>query len=312
MEFQHISILAPECMEALNPARGGIYVDCTAGGGGHSLEIARRLPPDGRLICLDRDDAALAACEKRLADYADRVTLVKSNFSALDSALDMLGIEKIDGVMWDLGVSSYQLDEKSRGFSYTAEAPLDMRMDQSGGMSAADVVNTYSESELIRILRDYGEEKFAPRIAHTICTARESKPISTTTELAEIIYQSIPAAARRKEAQHPARRTFQAIRIEVNGELDAIAPSIESAIAPLNAGGRAAVITFHSLEDRIVKQTFASLSSGCTCPPDFPVCVCGNKPKITLLNKKPILPSEEELQINPRSHSAKLRCAEKL
>ena len=312
MEFQHISILAPECMEALNPARGGIYVDCTAGGGGHSLEIARRLPTGGRLICLDRDDAALSACEKRLAEYADRVTLVKSNFSALDSALDMLGIEKIDGVMWDLGVSSYQLDEKSRGFSYTAEAPLDMRMDQSGGMSAADVVNTYSEAELIRILRDYGEEKFAPRIAHTICTARESKPLSTTTELAEIIYQSIPAAARRKEAQHPARRTFQAIRIEVNGELDAIAPSIESAIARLNAGGRAAVITFHSLEDRIVKQTFASLSSGCTCPPDFPVCVCGNKPKIALLNKKPILPSEEELQINPRSHSAKLRCAEKL
>ncbi|MBE6560528.1 MAG: 16S rRNA (cytosine(1402)-N(4))-methyltransferase RsmH [Ruminococcaceae bacterium] len=312
MEFQHISILAPECMEALNPARGGIYVDCTAGGGGHSLEIARRLPTGGRLICLDRDDAALAACEKRLAEYADRVTLVKSNFSALDSALDMLGIEKIDGVMWDLGVSSYQLDEKSRGFSYTAEAPLDMRMDQSGGMSAADVVNTYSEAELIRILRDYGEEKFAPRIAHTICTARESKPLSTTTELAEIIYQSIPAAARRKEAQHPARRTFQAIRIEVNGELDAIAPSIESAIARLNAGGRAAVITFHSLEDRIVKQTFASLSFGCTCPPDFPVCVCGNKPKIALLNKKPILPSEEELQINPRSHSAKLRCAEKL
>ena len=312
MEFQHISILAPECMEALNPARGGIYVDCTAGGGGHSLEIARRLPTGGRLICLDRDDAALAACEKRLAEYADRVTLVKSNFSALESALDMLGIEKIDGVMWDLGVSSYQLDEKSRGFSYTAEAPLDMRMDQSGGMSAADVVNTYSEAELIRILRDYGEEKFAPRIAHTICTARESKPLSTTTELAEIIYQSIPAAARRKEAQHPARRTFQAIRIEVNGELDAIAPSIESAIARLNAGGRAAVITFHSLEDRIVKQTFASLSSGCTCPPDFPVCVCGNKPKIALLNKKPILPSEEELQINPRSHSAKLRCAEKL
>ncbi len=312
MEFQHISILAPECMEALNPARGGIYVDCTAGGGGHSLEIARRLPTGGRLICLDRDDAALAACEKRLAEYADRVTLVKSNFSALDSALDMLGIEKIDGVMWDLGVSSYQLDEKSRGFSYTAEAPLDMRMDQSGGMSAADVVNSYSETELIRILRDYGEEKFAPRIAHTICTARESKPLSTTTELAEIIYQSIPAAARRKEAQHPARRTFQAIRIEVNGELDAIAPSIESAIARLNPGGRAAVITFHSLEDRIVKQTFASLSSGCTCPPDFPVCVCGNKPKIALLNKKPILPTEEEIRANSRSHCAKLRCAEKL
>ena len=312
MEFQHISILAPECMDALDPARGGIYVDCTAGGGGHSFEIARRLPSGGRLICLDRDDAALAACEKRLAPFADKVTLVKSNFSALDSALDMLGVEKIDGIMWDLGVSSYQLDEKSRGFSYTAEAPLDMRMDQSGVKCAADVVNTYTEAELIRILRDYGEEKFAPRVAHNICIARESKPLSTTTELAEIVYQSIPAAARRKEAQHPARRTFQAIRIEVNGELDAIAPSLETAVSRLNAGGRAAVITFHSLEDRIVKQTFASLASGCTCPPSFPVCVCGNKPKIALLNKKPILPSEEELQINPRSHSAKLRCAEKL
>ena len=312
MEFQHISILAPECMEALDPARGGIYVDCTAGGGGHSFEIARRLPDGGRLICLDRDDAALAACEKRLAPFADKVTLVKSNFSALDSALDMLGVEKIDGIMWDLGVSSYQLDEKSRGFSYTAEAPLDMRMDQSGGKCAADVVNTYTEAELIRILRDYGEEKFAPRVAHNICIARESKVLSTTTELAEIVYQSIPAAARRKEAQHPARRTFQAIRIEVNGELDAIAPSLETAVSRLNTGGRAAVITFHSLEDRIVKQTFASLASGCTCPPSFPVCVCGNKPKLALLNKKPILPSEEELQINPRSHSAKLRCAEKL
>ncbi|MBQ4043107.1 MAG: 16S rRNA (cytosine(1402)-N(4))-methyltransferase RsmH [Clostridia bacterium] len=312
MEFRHISILADECMEALQPQRGGIYVDCTAGGGGHSYEIARRLPENGRLICLDRDDAALAACEKRLAPFGERVTLVKSNFSEVEAVLDQLGIPSIDGIMWDLGVSSYQLDEKSRGFSYTAEAPLDMRMDTSCGITAADVVNTYSESELIRILRDYGEEKFAPRVAHSIVTARVEKPLTTTTELAELIYQSIPAAARRKESQHPARRTFQAIRIEVNGELAAIAPSLEAAVNRLAPGGRAAVITFHSLEDRIVKQTFASLTGGCTCPPGFPVCVCGNAPKIRLLNKKPILPSEEEIQYNPRSHSAKLRCAEKL
>jgi len=312
MEFKHISILANECMDALQPQRGGIYVDCTAGGGGHSFEIARRLPENGRLICLDRDDAALAACKIRLAPYADRVTLVKSNFSELGSVLQSLGIERIDGIMWDLGVSSYQLDEKSRGFSYTAEAPLDMRMDTSAARTAADIVNTYSEAELIRILRDYGEEKFAPRVAHSIVTAREEKPLTTTTELAELIYQSIPAAARRKESQHPARRTFQAIRIEVNGELAAIAPSLEAAVEHLAPGGRAAVITFHSLEDRIVKQTFASLTGGCTCPPGFPVCVCGNAPKIRLLNKKPILPGEEEIEYNPRSHSAKLRCAEKL
>ena len=312
MEFRHISILADECMEALQPQRGGIYVDCTAGGGGHSYEIARRLPENGRLICLDRDDAALAACEKRLAPFGEHVTLVKSNFSEVEAVLDQLGIPSIDGIMWDLGVSSYQLDEKSRGFSYTAEAPLDMRMDTSCGITAADVVNTYSEAELIRILRDYGEEKFAPRVAHSIVTARVEKPLTTTTELAELIYQSIPAAARRKESQHPARRTFQAIRIEVNGELAAIAPSLEAAVNRLAPGGRAAVITFHSLEDRIVKQTFASLTGGCTCPPGFPVCVCGNAPKIRLLNKKPILPSEEEIQYNPRSHSAKLRCAEKL
>ena len=312
MEFRHISILADECMEALQPQRGGIYVDCTAGGGGHSYEIARRLPENGRLMCLDRDDAALAACEKRLAPFGECVTLVKSNFSEVEAVLDQLGIPSIDGIMWDLGVSSYQLDEKSRGFSYTAEAPLDMRMDTSCGITAADVVNTYSEAELIRILRDYGEEKFAPRVAHSIVTARVEKPLTTTTELAELIYQSIPAAARRKESQHPARRTFQAIRIEVNGELAAIAPSLEAAVNRLAPGGRAAVITFHSLEDRIVKQTFASLTGGCTCPPGFPVCVCGNAPKIRLLNKKPILPSEEEIQYNPRSHSAKLRCAEKL
>ncbi len=312
MEFAHVSVLARECMEALEPARGGVYVDCTAGGGGHSFEIASRLPAGGRLICLDRDDAALAACTKRLAPFADRVTVVKSNFSEIESVLDMLGIEGIDGVMWDLGVSSYQLDEKDRGFSYMADAPLDMRMDQSSGITAAQVVNGYGEADLIRILRDYGEEKFAPRIARAIVEAREVQPIETTTVLADIIKEAIPAAARYKENQHPARRSFQAIRIEVNGELSVIAPSIEAAVRRLKPGGRAAVITFHSLEDRITKQTFASLAAGCTCPSNFPVCVCGNTPAIRLLNKKPILPSEEEIQANSRSHCAKLRCAEKL
>jgi 16S rRNA (cytosine1402-N4)-methyltransferase len=214
--------------------------------------------------------------------------------------------------MWDLGVSSYQLDEKGRGFSYTAEAPLDMRMDQSAAFCAKDVVNGYSEAELIRVIRDYGEEKFAARVARIICERRAEKPIETTSELADIVYQAIPAAARHKENQHPARRTFQAIRIEVNGELDSIPPSLEEAIRRLAPGGRAAVITFHSLEDRITKQTFTNLASGCTCPPNFPVCVCGKKPTIKILNKKPILPSEEEMEMNPRSRSAKLRGAEKL
>ena len=312
MEFFHVSVLARECMDILKPTRGGVYVDCTAGGGGHSYEIASRLPAGGRLICLDRDDAALAACTKRLAPFSDRVTIVKSNFSEIASVLDMLGIDKIDGVLWDLGVSSYQLDEKERGFSYMAEAPLDMRMDQCSGITAADVVNGYSETELTRILRDYGEEKFAARIARAIAVSRENAPIATTTELAAVIAEAIPAAARYKENQHPARRTFQAIRIEVNGELAVIAPSIEAAIARLNPGGRAAVITFHSLEDRVTKQTFSALAAGCTCPPSFPVCVCGNKPKVRLWSKKPILPSETELAENSRSHCAKLRGAVKL
>ena len=312
MEFSHVSILAPECMEILRPERGGVYVDCTAGGGGHSFEIARRLPEGSRLICLDRDDAALAACEKRLAPFSDRVTLVKTNFSGIGAALDMLGIEQIHGVMWDLGVSSYQLDEKGRGFSYTAEAPLDMRMDQTAAFCARDVVNGYSEAELTRVIRDYGEEKFAARVARAICEKRAEKEIETTSELAQIVHQAIPAAARFKENQHPARRTFQAIRIEVNGELDSIPPSLEEAIRRLAPGGRAAVITFHSLEDRIAKQTFANLASGCTCPPNFPVCVCGKKPTVKILNKKPILPSEAEMNDNPRSRSAKLRGVEKL
>ena len=312
MEFAHVSILAPECMEILQPERGGVYVDCTAGGGGHSFEIARRLPEGGRLICLDRDDAALAACEKRLAPFADRVTLVKTNFSGIGAALDSLGIDQIHGVMWDLGVSSYQLDEKGRGFSYTAEAPLDMRMDQTAAFCAKDVVNGYSESELLRVIRDYGEEKFAARVAHIICEKRAEKPIETTSELADIVYQAIPAAARHKENPHPARRTFQAIRIEVNGELDSIPPSLEEAIRRLAPGGRAAVITFHSLEDRIVKEKFNERLHPCTCPKEFPICVCGKTTDVKKVLGKPMVATEQELELNPRARSAKLRVIEKL
>ena len=315
MEFSHKPVLLSACIDVLFakilPPRC-IFVDCTAGGGGHSYAIAEKLPEGGRLISLDRDDAALDTCRNRLGRFGDKVTVFKSNFADLSAALDSLGIEQIDGIMWDLGVSSYQLDEASRGFSYTSEAYLDMRMDTSGGQTAADVVNGYPESELARIIRDYGEERFASRIARTICEERERVPVTSTTQLADLVIRSIPAAARAKENQHPARRTFQAIRIEVNGELSAIEPSIRAAVERLRPGGRAAVITFHSLEDRIVKQTFASLSSGCTCPPSFPVCVCGKKPIVSLVNKKPILPTAEEIEENPRAHSAKLRAAEKL
>ncbi len=297
-------------MTALCPERGGIYVDCTAGGGGHSLEILKRLPDGAKLISLDRDDDAIAACTERLADYREKSVIVKSNFSGVDGVLDMLGIDKIDGVMWDLGVSSYQLDEASRGFSYTADAPLDMRMDRSGGITAADVVNSYSEEALKKVLWEYGEEKFSGKIARNIVEARAKKPIETTTELAEIIASSIPTARRRAESQHPAKRSFQAIRIEVNGELREIEPSIRAACERLRTGGRMAVITFHSLEDRIVKETFRSLAKGCICPPEFPVCVCGRTPDIRLLGN--ITPTAEEIEENPRARSARLRTAEKL
>ena len=312
MEFSHVSVMAKEVMDALCPERGGVYVDCTAGGGGHSFEIAKRLPASSRLVSFDQDDEAIAACKERLAPFADRVTVVKTNFRNLAAALDSLGIARIDGALWDLGVSSHQLDDGERGFSYMKEAPLDMRMDRTAQKTAYDVVNGYDEGELVRILRDWGEERFAARIAARICQKRAERPIETTTALAEIISEAIPAAARRAEAQNPARRSFQAIRIEVNGELDAIAPSIEAAVERMNPGGRLALITFHSLEDRIVKDTFRTLATGCTCPPEFPVCVCGGKPKIRLLSKKPILPGREELEENPRSHSAKLRTAEKV
>ena len=312
MEFRHVSVLLDECMEYLAPERGGVFVDCTAGGGGHSFEIAKRLPEGSKLICLDRDDEAIEACRARLAEYGDKCVIYKSNFSDIGAALDALGVDRIDGALWDLGVSSHQLDDASRGFSYMNDAPLDMRMDKSSPVDAYEIVNGYTGEELARIISEYGEERFASRIAKNIVEARKTKKIETTSELCDVIVKSIPAASRHKEAQHPAKRTFQAIRIEVNSELSAIAPSIETAIDRMNAGGRAAVITFHSGEDRIVKQTFAKLANPCECPKSFPVCVCGKKPKVTLIGKKPILPTEEEMKNNPRSRSAKLRVAEKI
>lgn len=311
-EFKHVSVLLEEAVSALMPERGGVYVDCTAGGGGHSEEILKRLPSGSRLISLDRDDRAIERCRERLSSYGMSSTVVKSNYHDIGEVLDGLGIGEIDGVLWDLGVSSVQLDEPERGFSYMNDAPLDMRMDRTAGKTAYDVVNTYPEAELYRIIRDWGEEKFASRIAFAISETRKNCEIKTTLQLSEIISGAIPAAARFKEKQHPAKRAFQAIRIEVNDELAAIEPSIKSAVNRLRSGGRAAVITFHSLEDRIAKQTFKWLENPCTCPPNFPVCVCGQKPKVKIITKKPVIPSEEETQSNPRARSAKLRVAEKL
>ena len=311
MEFSHVSVLLAEAIDALAIDPRGTYVDCTAGGGGHSFEIASRLD-GGRLISIDRDSDAVGVVTERLAKFGDSVTVVRRNYGDVASVLDELGITEINGILWDLGVSSYQLDEAERGFSYMADAPLDMRMDRSAALSAYDVVNSYPELELCRVIYEYGEEKFAGRIARRIVERREDKPIETTLELSGIIENAIPEKNRRTEHKHPAKRTFQAIRIEVNGELSSIAPSIEAGIERLVPGGRAAVITFHSLEDRIVKNTFADAAKDCICPPDFPVCVCGIKPKVRLVSKKPILPSEEELRVNPRARSAKLRVAEKL
>ena len=311
IKFSHVSVLLRECIEALNIKPDGIYVDCTAGGGGHSLEIVKRLTAGGRLIAIDRDEDALRAAGARLADYADRVTFVHSNYAMLQSVLADLGIPKADGVLADLGVSSYQLDTAERGFSYMQDAPLDMRMDREQPLSARDVVNTYSEEELRRILYDYGEEKFARNIAANIVKRRSERPIETTLELAELVKGSMPKAAR-EGGHHPAKRTFQAIRIEVNAELSSIPPALDAAVHALNPGGRVAVITFHSLEDRLVKQQFAALSSGCTCPREFPVCVCGKKPVVRVITKKPVTAGEDELEENPRSRSAKLRVAEKI
>ena len=310
IEFSHRSVLLDECLEGLNIKPDGIYVDGTAGGAGHSSEIAKRLD-DGRLIAIDQDETAVAVATERLNALNKNTTGVRSNFCELAMVCRELGLEGIDGVLLDLGVSSYQLDTAERGFSYSADAPLDMRMDNRCSLSAYDVVNTYSEQELKRILFDYGEERFAPAIASAIVKRREKQPIETTAELSDIIKYAMPPAAR-EGGHHPAKRSFQAIRIEVNRELDVIEPAIKGAVEMLRSGGRIAIITFHSLEDRIVKQAFASLASGCTCPKDFPVCVCGNKPKVRLVNKKPIIPGKQELEENPRSRSAKLRVAEKI
>lgn len=311
VQFSHKSVLLYECMEGLNIHPDGIYVDGTAGGAGHSSEIAKRLGESGRLIALDQDEVAVKTATERLSVFGERATVVRSNFREVGSVCEMLGIGQINGMLLDLGVSSYQLDTAERGFSYQADAPLDMRMDLRNPLSAYEVVNEYSEERIKRILFEYGEERFSGRIASAILKAREQAPIRTTGELVRIVKSSIPAAAR-DGGHHPAKRTFQALRIEVNAELDVIEPAIRAAVSMLKPGGRIAIITFHSLEDRIVKQTFADLASGCTCPKDFPVCVCGKRSQVKVITRKPVLPSREELEENPRSRSAKLRVAEKI
>ena len=310
MEFSHKSVLLDECIEALAIQPNGIYLDGTLGGAGHSYEIARRLG-GGRLIGVDRDTVALEAAGKRLAEFSHLVTTVHSNFCEIDNILDGLGIDAVDGMLFDLGVSSPQLDDGSRGFSYMADAPLDMRMNREDPLTAADVVNTYSREELKRILFTFGEERYAPQIATAIVRYREQKPIETTLELVDIIRSAMPAQALR-EKQHPAKRSFQAIRIAVNDELGSVDRMMQAAISRLNKGGRLAVITFHSLEDRIVKNAMQAASKGCTCPPEFPVCVCGKKPLVKLISRKPIVSGPRELEENPRARSAKLRVCEKL
>jgi len=309
--FQHITVLKEEAVDGLAIRPDGIYVDCTLGGAGHSELIASRLGPEGRLIAFDQDEWAHDNARVRLAPYLERVTFVKSNFRHLERMLGEIGVTQVDGVLFDLGVSSPQLDEAERGFSYNHDAPLDMRMDQHGMLTAHDIINTWEEREISRILTDYGEERFARNIARKIIAAREEQPIETTGELVELIKSGIPAAARRT-GPHPAKRSFQALRIAVNDELGAEEAALEQTIRVLKPGGRASVITFHSLEDRICKQFFAKFVEKCTCPPDFPMCVCGSKGVLKLVNRKPIVPSEEELALNPRSRSAKLRVAEKL
>ena len=310
MEFKHVSVLLNECIEGLNIKDNGIYVDGTLGGGGHSSEILKKLSDKGLLIGIDQDRDALKAASARLQNYKN-VKYVHNNFYNVDSILNELGIEKIDGMLMDLGVSSYQLDTGDRGFSYMQDAPLDMRMNRDNSLSAYEVVNNYDEEELYRIIRDYGEDKFAKNIAKHIVMARKEKPLETTAELSEIIKASIPMKFQAKGG-HPAKRVFQAIRIEVNNELGILENAIKDFVSSIKSGGRLAIITFHSLEDRIVKKTFQDLARGCTCPKEFPVCVCGKKPEIKIISRKPILPSEEELEHNSRSKSAKLRIAEKL
>ena len=310
MEFKHISVLLNECLEGLAIKENGTYVDCTLGGAGHSSHILKKLSSKGTLIGIDQDNDALRAAKEKLKDYSN-VKFVHNNFYNIDSILTSLDIPNVDGILMDLGVSSYQLDEGERGFSYMKDAPLDMRMDRDRDFSAYDVVNTYSEEDLYRIIRDYGEEKFAKRIAKFIVDRRTDKPIETTLELVDIIKAAIPAKARR-EGPHPAKRTFQAIRIEVNGELAILNKAIEDGVKHLNKGGRMAIITFHSLEDRIVKLKYKELANPCTCPKEFPVCICGKKPLVKIISRKAIEPSKEEVEENPRSRSAKLRVIEKL
>ncbi len=306
MEFSHKSVLLQESIEGLNIKPDGVYIDCTVGGGGHSLEIAKRLTA-GKLICFDQDEEAINAAKSRLKDFSP--IFVNRNFADMKEALEELDIPSANGILMDLGVSSYQLDNRERGFSYHDDAPLDMRM-SGKGESARDVVNEYEEKELVRILQLYGEEKFASSIARGIVKAREQKPIETTADLAEIIRTHVPERVRNEK--NPCRKTFQAIRIEVNHELDVLETALADGFDLLNKGGRMVIITFHSLEDRIVKNAYKEYCTGCTCPPEFPVCVCGRKPKAKLVNKKPIIPCEEELRENKRSRSAKLRILEKL
>ena len=309
-EFHHISVLLNECLDGLDIKPDGIYVDGTLGGAGHSSQIAKRLTT-GKLIGIDRDQVALQAAGERLAIYGDRVKLVHANFCQMAQVLQDLQIPGADGILLDLGVSSPQLDDGSRGFSYMVDAPLDMRMNRQDALSAWQVVNTWSQEELKRILYTYGEERYAPQIAGAICRRREEKPIETTLELVDIIRSAMPPAALR-EKQHPAKRSFQAIRIAVNDELGSVERVMKDAFDLLNPGGRLAVITFHSLEDRIVKTAMNDAAKGCTCPPSFPVCICGKKPKVKLISRKPIVATQEELDENPRSRSAKLRVCEKL
>lgn len=310
MEFKHVSVLLEECIEALNIKKQGYYVDCTMGGAGHSSYIVSKLNDEGRLIGIDQDTDALKAAKEKLEDY-DNVIYVHNNFHDIYDILEELNIEKVDGILMDLGVSSYQLDTGERGFSYMQDAPLDMRMNRDKEFSAYDVINSYSEEDLYRIIKDYGEERFSKRIASFIVKRRSEKPIETTLELVDIIKAAIPAKARR-EGPHPAKRTFQAIRIEVNGELEILDKAIEDSVKKLNSNGRLAIITFHSLEDRIVKNKFRDLENPCKCPKEFPICVCGKKPIVKVLSRKAIAPTDEEIEVNPRSRSAKLRVLEKI
>lgn len=310
MEFKHVSVLLNECIEALNIKEDGIYVDCTLGGGGHSSHILEKLSSQGRLIGIDQDQDALKATKEKLSKY-DNVTYVHNNFYNIEDILETLDINRVDGILMDLGVSSYQLDNGERGFSYMQDAPLDMRMNRENTLSAYEVVNGYTEQELYKIIKDYGEERFAKKIASLIVKNREKKAIESTLELVEIIKQAIPAKARR-EGPHPAKRTFQAIRIEVNSELSILNKAIEDGVKKLSKGGRMAIITFHSLEDRIVKLKFKELTNPCTCPREFPICTCGNEPIVKIISRKAIPPTEQEINENPRSRSAKLRVIEKL